>query len=210
MGRKKKRSPPPAFATAKRDWHTHYVILFDDLLNSPAYIALSAHAKEAYTILMQEYKGDYSGPTVICPYSTFQKKGMRSNTLSRALTELEVFGFIRIDHGGLEHRPSIYHLTSDWQKIRTEEEAKETRKLFQAEMDKRKLAKELLKSETPGYGIYISSNESDSKGDEKTGEITIGTDSNKQEKSDEQDTEAFSAQLWEALFENEMRGGTLS
>ena len=77
-------------------------------------------------------------------------------------------------------------------------------------MDKRKLAKELLQSETPGYGIYISSNESDSKGDEKTGEITIGTDSNKQEKSDEQDTEAFSAQLWEALFENEMRGGTLS
>ena len=55
MGRKKK-SPPPSFATAGT-WHTHYVVLFDDLLNSPAYIALSAAAKEAYTILMQEYKG---------------------------------------------------------------------------------------------------------------------------------------------------------
>lgn len=210
MGRKKKRSPPPPFATAKGDWHTHYVVLFDDLLNSPAYIALSAHAKEAYTILMQEYKGDYSGPTVTCPYSTFQKKGMRSNTLSRALTELEVFGFIRIDHGGLEHRPSIYHLTSDWQQIRTEEEAKQARQLFQAEMDKRRLAKEQLRSETPGYGIYIRSNESDSKCSEKTGEITTETDSNIKEKIRDQDTKAFLAQISEALVENEMRGGTLS
>ena len=41
-------------------------------------------------------------------------------------------------------------------------------------------------------------------------EITIGTDSNLQDKSNDQDTEAFSAQLWEALFENEMGGGPLS
>ena len=64
MGRKKK-SPPPSFATAGT-WHTHYVVLFDDLLNSPAYIALSAAAKEAYTILMQEYKGIYTGDKIIC------------------------------------------------------------------------------------------------------------------------------------------------
>ena len=59
MGKKPKRDPPPKFATGGT-WHTHHVILFDDLLNSPAYIALSATAKEAYTILMQEYKGKFT------------------------------------------------------------------------------------------------------------------------------------------------------
>ena len=57
MGRRK-REPPPAFATIRPTWDkNHYVMLFDDMLDSPAYIALSAHAKEAYVILRQEYKG---------------------------------------------------------------------------------------------------------------------------------------------------------
>lgn len=101
MGKKPKRDPPPKFATGGT-WHTHHVILFDDLLNSPAYIALSSTAKEAYTILMQEYKGKFTNNTVTCPYSTFKSKGMRPNTLSRALLQLETYGFISIEHGGLE------------------------------------------------------------------------------------------------------------
>ena len=203
MGRKKKQSPPPAFAT-DGSWHTHHVILFDDLLNSPAYIALSAHAKEAYTILMQEYKGLYTGPRVICPYSTFQQKGMRSNTLSRALLQLETYGFIRIDHGGLEHTPNVYHLTGDWKKIRTAEDLKEVQGSFQAELDKRKKARERLAQETAGYGIDTRSNENDSKGSEKTDEITNETDSNYTEFSRDQETEAFLAQVTKALVENEM------
>lgn len=118
--RKKNRTPPPAFATKRRTWEkNHYVMLFDDQLDSPAYISLSSSAKLAYTILRQEYKGEYSGSKVICPYSTFEKKGMRANTLSNALLQLEVFGFIKVDHGGLEHKPNVYQFSEDWKKIET-------------------------------------------------------------------------------------------
>ena len=202
MGRKKK-SPPPAFAT-NGSWHKHYVVFFDDMLNSPAYIALSAHAKEAYTILMQEYKGPYTGPKVICPYSTFEKKGMRANTLSRALMQLEFFGFVRIDHGGLEHRPSVYHLIGDWKEIQTPEDVKRVQGEFREELDKRKRARELISRETPGYGKYISSNESVSKGSEKTAEIANESDSKEPENDREQLTEAFLAQVTKTLVENEM------
>lgn len=85
---KRKKSPPPQFATAKGSWdRTTYVMLFNDQLNSPAYIALSAHAKEAYTIIRQEYKGpEYTPDNVVkCTYPTFRSKGMRQNTVSRAL-----------------------------------------------------------------------------------------------------------------------------
>ena len=128
MRAKKKRSPPPAFATRKGFWQSnHYVMLFDDLLDSLAYINLSAHAKEAYTILMQEYKGDYTGSKVICPYSTFMEKGIRPNTLSGAIMQLEVFGFIEVDHGGLEHRPSVYHFSEDWKKIVTKRDVEDAK-----------------------------------------------------------------------------------
>lgn len=203
MGRRKKQSLPPAFAT-DGSWHTHHVIFFDDLLNSPAYTALSAHAKEAYTILMQEYKGPYTGPKIICPYSTFQKKGMRSNTLSRALLELETFGFVKIDHGGLEHTPNVYQLVGDWKKIRTEEDLQKAKGSFREELDKRKKAKERLGRQTVGYGTGIRSNETDSKGGEKADETANETDSNHAEKARDQETEAFLAQVQKALVGNEM------
>ena len=115
---RKKRSPPPAFATKKGSWDkNHYIMLFDDFLDSPAYINLSLSAKVAYTILRQEYKGEASGSKVVCPYSTFEKKGMRANTLSSSILQLEVFGFITVDHGGLEHRPSVYHFSDGWKEI---------------------------------------------------------------------------------------------
>ena len=155
---------------------------------------------------MQEYKGPYTGPKVICPYSTFQKKGMRSNTLSRALLELETFGLVRIDHGGLEHTPNVYHLVGDWKKIRTEEELKKAKESFREELDRRKRAKEQLARETPGYGIDIRSNESVGKGGEKADEITNETDSNLTEKTRDQETEAVLAQVQKALVGNEITG----
>jgi hypothetical protein len=142
---KKKRDPPPSFATSG-DWHKHYIVLFDDLLNSPAYISLSSPAKEAYTILLQEYKGPYTGPNVICPYSTFQSKGMRAATLSRALLELETFGFISYESGGLGHRPSKYHFKDEWKKIKTEGDLKEVQGRFKQELDKKKAAQAYKKA----------------------------------------------------------------
>ena len=127
--RSKNRTPPPKFSTAGT-WHTHHVVLFDDLLNSPAYIELSAHAKVTYIILLQEYKGPYTGTKVICPYSTFESKGMRRNTVAKAINELENFGFIRCERGGLYHKPNIYHLIDKWKEIKNTVQAKERRRNY--------------------------------------------------------------------------------
>ena len=180
MGGRKKRTPPPSFATMG-DWHDHFTPMFDDQLNSLAYTSLSAHAKEAYTIIRQEYKGHYTGDFVICPYGTFKKKGVRPNTLSRALLQLECYGFIEIDHGGLEHRPSVYHLIGDWKKIRTEEDLQEAKRKFETELEKKKKGREVsrqLREEMnyQPYGKYTSSNGSDSKEAEKTEGISIEKD----------------------------------
>ena len=142
MGKKPKRDPPPKFATGGT-WHTHHVILFDDLLNSPAYIALSAPAKEAYTILMQEYKGKFTNNIVKCPYSTFKSKGMRPNTLSRALLQLETYGFISIEHGGLEHQPSKYRFIDKWKESYHPEFLNKSKADFDEAIRRKKLAKEI-------------------------------------------------------------------
>ncbi len=202
MGKRKQRDPPPKFAT-KGTWHTHYVTFFDDLLNSPAYIALRAHAKEAYTILMQEYKGKYTGSTVICPYSTFQEKGMRPNTLSRALTQLEFYDFIKIEHGGLEHTPSKYHFVEDWKKIETKEDAKAVEQRFKAELEKRKLAAKNAKQITTRYGNDIRSNESVSNSTEKSSEIGIENDSNIISFQRAQLTKTLPTQVSEPLVDEE-------
>ena len=206
MGRRKK-VPPPAFATIRPTWDKNpYVMLFKDLLNSPAYIALSAHAKEAYTILREEYKGPETGPKVKCPYSTFQKKGMRPNTVSRAITQLEFFGFIRVEHGGLEHQPSIYHLSEDWKKIKTKEDVENIRKQFKEHMDKKKKAADRLKETDPPDGIYIRSNGSVSNRDEKSGQITNESDSNRTEDSIPQLTKAIASQVTDPIVGNENQG----
>ena len=142
MGKKPKRDPPPKFATGGT-WHTHHVILFDDLLNSPAYIALSATAKEAYTILMQEYKGKFTNNIVKCPYSTFKSKGMRPNTLSRALLQLETYGFISIEHGGLEHQPSKYRFIDKWKESYNPEFLNKAKADVDEAIRRKKLAKEI-------------------------------------------------------------------
>ncbi len=58
MGKKPKRDPPPKFATGGT-WHTHHVILFDNLLNSPAYIALSSTAKKHTQFLCRSINVSY-------------------------------------------------------------------------------------------------------------------------------------------------------
>lgn len=139
MAKKKQRDPPPKFSTGG-DWHTHHVILFDDLLNSQAYLALSAHAKEAYTILLQEYKGIFTGAMVMCPYSTFKEKKVRANTLSRSLMQLETFGFIEIEHGGLEHQPSRYRFVDKWKALSDPDLLKRAKDDFDEAIRRKKLA----------------------------------------------------------------------
>ena len=142
MPRKKKpRDPPPKFATSGT-WHTHHVIFFDDQLTSLAYRALSANAKEVYTVLRMQYKGVYTGNTVKCPYSTFEQMGLRRETVSRALDQLECYGFVEITRGGLEHRPSEYKLVDKWVQMENAEKMEEAKAAFKKRMEKKQKARE--------------------------------------------------------------------
>ena len=147
MGKGKKRGPPPKFATASSNWNTHYNVLFDDLLNSPAFVALTPHAQMIYIRLLQEYKGEqYTGNKVICPYSTLVEKGYRRNTIAKAIQMLVHFGFITYEKGGLEHQPNIYHFSEGWKKIWTKEDVDATMTAFKEEENLKKLAAEQKKA----------------------------------------------------------------
>ncbi len=146
MARKKQvKTPPPKFAT-EGTWHMHHVIFFDDQLTSPAYIALSANAKEVYTILRMQYKGAYTGDTVKCPYSTFVEMKLRRETVARALDQLECYGFIEITRGGLEHKPSEYKLSEKWKTLSNPEEMKKADAKFRERLEIKKKAKDYKKA----------------------------------------------------------------
>lgn len=119
---KKKSALPPSFAT-KGYGSNHFTPFYDDQLQSPAFIALSAVAVRVYIILRMEYKGDYTGNKVICPYDTIVEKGVSRNSISKAIRMLEVLGFITCDRGGLGHQPTTYRFSNDWAKIESKEEA---------------------------------------------------------------------------------------
>ena len=125
MSRKKGNSKPPEFLTTKLTFYrNHYIYLFDEMIDSPAYIALSDGAKYVYTLLVREYKGMYTGNTVKCPYSTMVAHGVRKSSIKHWLDELEVLGFIRIvSHGGMFKIPNEYRLINDWAKFKSVEEA---------------------------------------------------------------------------------------
>ena len=129
----KKKKLPPSFAT-KSSSRTHFIQMYDDQLDSPAFIVLSAVAVRLYMILRQEYKGNYTGNRVICPYDTFAKKGVSRNSISKGLRMLEALGFITCERGGLGHHASVYHFSDEWAFIRTPAEAKERLKKFKAEL----------------------------------------------------------------------------
>lgn len=147
MGKRKQRNPPPRFAT-KGYGGSHFTPMFDDQLNSPAFIALSAVAVRVYLILRQEYKGAYTGNRVICPYDTFTEKGISRNSISKAIRMLEAMGFITCERGGLGHQPSIYRFSDRWAKIETLSEAKNILKKLKDTMEEKnkrsKLAKETI------------------------------------------------------------------
>lgn len=145
MGRKKRRAPLPTFMTALP--HKGFVQMFNDQLNSPAFISLSNVAKVMYLILRQEFKGDYTGNNIICPYNTFVEKGISKNSISENLRMLEAMGFITWEHGGLYHQPNVYHFTNGWQKIRTMEEARAIKEQLAEEKKQRKQAREQLADE---------------------------------------------------------------
>lgn len=148
MSRKGSKPPPPKFSTSGT-WHTHFTPFFDDQIDSKAYIALSASAKEVYTILRRQYKGDYTGEVIKCPYSTFERYRIRRETVARSIDQLEAFGFISVDRGGLAHQPSKYHLINKWQELEDPKKFREAK----AELEERKRRAKLAKEKAREYSI---------------------------------------------------------
>ena len=95
--------------------HKGFVPMFYDQINSPAFICLNPVAKVMYLILRQEYKGDYTGNDIVCPYNTFVEKGISRNSIADNLRQLEALGFVTLENGGLYHQPNHYHFTNGWQ-----------------------------------------------------------------------------------------------
>jgi len=60
--------------------------------------------------------------------------------LQKCLT-ITCLGFIDIDRGGLEHRPSEYKLTDRWKKMDDPAELKKALEDFQERMDRKKKAR---------------------------------------------------------------------
>ena len=112
--------------------------MFYDQINSPAFICLNPVAKVMYLILRQEYKGDYTGNDIVCPYNTFVEKGISRNSIADNLRQLEALGFVTLENGGLYHQPNHYHFTNGWQKIHTVEEAKAIKDKLAEEKKQRK------------------------------------------------------------------------
>lgn len=131
---KKQNSKPPDFLTTKPSWHrNHHISLFDEMIDSPAYIALSDGAKFIYTLIVREYKGTYSGNKVVCPYSEMEKHNVRRQSIPVWLNELEALGFIKIkSHGGMFKIPNEYLLVNDWAKFKDIESAKAAAKAARA------------------------------------------------------------------------------
>ena len=136
MGRKRRRAPPPSFMTSLP--HRGFIQMFNDQFDSPAFICLSPVAKVMYLILRQQYKGDYTGNDIICPYSTFIEKGISRNSIPENLRMLKAMGFITWESGGLYHTPNLYHFIDDWKNIRSAEEGKLIRKKLAEEKKENK------------------------------------------------------------------------
>lgn len=122
---KRPKPRPPDFLTTKRTYdHNHYITLFDEMLNSPAWIVLSDGAKNVYLVLIMEYKGMYTGNKVKCPYNTMKNHGIRTQSISAWLVELEALGFLKVStHGGLYKNPNEYTFINEWSQIKSINEA---------------------------------------------------------------------------------------
>lgn len=141
MSRKnKKRDPPEKWES--RSEHERFVRIFESMYESPAFIALPAAAVRLYLILKNEFRGDYTGNRIICPYDTIVKHGISRNTIRPNLRILEALGFITIEEGTLMREASIYHFSDKWKDIKDIKAAKkivsDVRKRIQWENDNRK------------------------------------------------------------------------
>lgn len=112
---RKKREPPARFLTSSG--HGHFTPIYDDLIESKAFIQLKPQASKMLLYLYEQYKGAYTGDVVICPYRYLEERGFRHASIPQYMKQLEKAGFIRISHGGqggLYKEPNKYQLINAW------------------------------------------------------------------------------------------------
>lgn len=124
MNKSKAQYKALAFESSQNG-HDRYTRIYSSMFESVAWKSLSHASRTVYFELKSQYRGNYTGTTIKCPYSVFiQKYGMNSNTVSKALSELEAKGFIKIERGtkqckntSLHRQPNEYTFSSDWKKF---------------------------------------------------------------------------------------------
>lgn len=143
---RKNMTGPPSFLTTKPTFNRNrHIKLFHEMLESPAWIVLDHGAQSVYISILAEYKGNYTGNRVKCPYDTMRKHGIRTQSIPKWLVELEALGFIKITtRGGMYKIPNEYLLVAEWAKIKTVEDALTTKEsaIVAYEAERKRKAKE--------------------------------------------------------------------
>ena len=86
-----------------------------EIINSPAFQKLSNPARVAFLLLRAQIR-DRNQNKVIFPYTQAQKY-MKSNTFSRAISQLIAIGFIKKgQEGGLYRRTNTYTFVDAWRR----------------------------------------------------------------------------------------------
>lgn len=119
MGKKRSQYEPQAWETVKGKGH--WTRLYDDLLDSPAFMTLTPEAKILYFYMKRQYDGPYNKEkdTIIFPYNhAVNNIGIRKGNIRSCINELEQFGFIKTTRGGgLYREPSRYTFIMGWKNI---------------------------------------------------------------------------------------------
>lgn len=82
------------------------------VMDSPNYLAVSAHAIRLLLELVRQFNGYSNNGDLAAPWSLMARRGWKSrDTLAKALAELQHYGLIeRTAQGGM-HKPNLYALT---------------------------------------------------------------------------------------------------
>ncbi len=128
---KRPKPRPPDFQTTKKTYNNNrYITIFNEMLDSPAWVMLSDGAKNVYLVIAEQYRGMYTGNRVKCPYSTMKTHGIRTQSIPAWLVELEALGFLKVStHGGLYKTPNEYTLIGEWSQIKSLDEARNRKKV---------------------------------------------------------------------------------
>ena len=87
------------------------------MMTSPAYKALSAQARDTYTLL-KLHQNHPDQNEVIFTYAKMEEYGKHRHTFARAIRKLEKFGFIDVrQRGGLYRRTNIFKFSYRWKEI---------------------------------------------------------------------------------------------